>query len=127
MKEYDYLIVGAGLYGAVMAHELKKKGKKCLVIDRRDHIAGNIYCEDIEGIHVHYEGTCSVVDNQEETIEITSIVCDPLIYKSRQDIPQKCPESAKKSICDDIRTQLRALNIANYESIPISISIICEE
>ena len=53
MKEYDYLIVGAGLYGAVMAHELKKKGKKCLVIDRRDHIAGNIYCEDIEGIHVH--------------------------------------------------------------------------
>ena len=50
MKEYDYLIVGAGLYGAVMAHELKKKGKKCLVIDRRDHIAGNIYCEDIEGI-----------------------------------------------------------------------------
>ena len=56
MKEYDYLIVGAGLYGAVMAHELKKKGKKCLVIDRRDHIAGNIYCEDIEGIHVHKYG-----------------------------------------------------------------------
>lgn len=81
----------------------------------------------IEGIHVHYEGTCSVVDNQEETIEITSIVCDPLIYKSRQDIPQKCPESAKRSICGDIKTQLRALNIANYESIPISISIICEE
>ena len=46
MKKYDYLIVGAGLYGAVMAHELGKKGKKCLVIDRRDHIAGNIYCED---------------------------------------------------------------------------------
>ena len=56
MKEYDYLIVGAGLYGAVMAHELKKKGKKCLVIDRRDHIAGNIYCEDIEGIHLHKYG-----------------------------------------------------------------------
>ena len=42
MKKYDYLIVGAGLYGAVMAYELGKKGKKCLVIDRRDHIAGNI-------------------------------------------------------------------------------------
>ena len=56
MKEYDYLIVGAGLYGAVMAHELKKKGKKCLVIDRRDHIAGNIYCEKIEGINVHKYG-----------------------------------------------------------------------
>ena len=44
MYQYDYLIVGAGLYGAVMAHELHKKGKHCLVIDRRDHIAGNIYC-----------------------------------------------------------------------------------
>lgn len=54
--KYDYLIVGAGLYGAVMAHELDKKGKKCLVIDRRSHIAGNIYCEDIEGIHVHRYG-----------------------------------------------------------------------
>ncbi len=54
--KYDYLIVGAGLYGAVMAYELRKKGKKCLVIDRRNHIAGNIYCEDIEGIHVHKYG-----------------------------------------------------------------------
>ena len=56
MKKYDYLIVGAGLYGAVMAYELGKQGKKCLVIDRRNHIAGNIYCEDIEGIHVHKYG-----------------------------------------------------------------------
>lgn len=56
MKKYDFLIVGAGLYGAVMAHELGKQGKKCLVIDRREHIAGNIYCEDIEGIHVHKYG-----------------------------------------------------------------------
>ncbi|MCI9152197.1 UDP-galactopyranose mutase [Lachnospiraceae bacterium] len=56
MMKYDYLIVGAGLYGAVMAHELHQRGKKCLVIDRRDHIAGNIYCEDIEGIHVHKYG-----------------------------------------------------------------------
>ena len=43
MKQYDYLIVGAGLYGAVFAHEAKKAGKKCLVIDKRSHIAGNIY------------------------------------------------------------------------------------
>lgn len=56
MYEYDYLIVGAGLYGAVMAHELHKRGKKCLVIEKRDHIAGNIYCEDMEGIHVHKYG-----------------------------------------------------------------------
>jgi UDP-galactopyranose mutase len=54
--QYDYLIVGAGLYGAVMAHELTKKGKKCLVIDRRDHIAGNIYTENVSGINVHKYG-----------------------------------------------------------------------
>ena len=53
---YDYLIVGAGLYGAVCAHELKEKGYKCLVIDKRYHIAGNIYTENIEGINVHKYG-----------------------------------------------------------------------
>ena len=54
--KYDYLIVGAGLFGAVFAHEAKKKGKTCLVIDKRDHIAGNIYCEEIEGINVQKYG-----------------------------------------------------------------------
>lgn len=53
---YDYLIVGAGLYGAVCAYELNKQGKKCLVIDRRNHVAGNIYTEDIAGINVHKYG-----------------------------------------------------------------------
>lgn len=53
---YDYLIVGAGLYGAVFAHEMKARGKKVLVIDRRAHIAGNVYTENIEGIHVHRYG-----------------------------------------------------------------------
>ena len=53
---YDYLIVGAGLYGAVFAHELTKRGKKCLVIDRRNHIAGNIYTESVSGINVHKYG-----------------------------------------------------------------------
>ena len=48
MKQYDYLIVGAGLYGAVFAQEAKKAGKKCLVIDKRGHIAGNIYTEQVE-------------------------------------------------------------------------------
>lgn len=54
--KYDYLIVGAGLFGAVVAHEAVQKGKKCLVIDRRDHIAGNVYTEEIEGIQVHKYG-----------------------------------------------------------------------
>ena len=53
---YDYLIVGAGLFGAVFAHEAVASGKKCLVIDRRDHIAGNIYTESKEGIEVHKYG-----------------------------------------------------------------------
>ena len=56
MKKYDYLIVGAGLFGAVFAPEMTKEGKKCLVIDKRDHIAGNIYCENVEGINVHKYG-----------------------------------------------------------------------
>ena len=56
MFDYDYLIVGAGLYGAVCAHELRQRGKRCLVIDRRDHIAGNIYTENVHGINVHKYG-----------------------------------------------------------------------
>lgn len=56
MKRFDYLIVGAGLFGAVFAHEMTKRGKRCLVIDKREHIAGNIYCENIEGINVHKYG-----------------------------------------------------------------------
>ena len=54
--KYDYLIVGAGLYGAVCAHELTKSGKKCLVVDKRSHVAGNVYTEEIEGINVHKYG-----------------------------------------------------------------------
>ena len=53
---YDYLIVGAGLYGAVCAYELNKKGYKCLVIDKRNHLAGNIYTKNVEGINVHEYG-----------------------------------------------------------------------
>lgn len=56
MKKYDFLIVGAGLYGSVFAHEAEKRGKKCLVIEKRNHIAGNIYTEEIEGIQVHKYG-----------------------------------------------------------------------
>ncbi len=53
---YNYLIVGAGLFGAVFAHEATKKGKTCLVIDKRPHIGGNIYTEETEGIHIHKYG-----------------------------------------------------------------------
>ena len=53
---YDYLIVGAGLFGSTFAHEMTKLGKKCLVVDRRQHIGGNIYCEKVNGINVHKYG-----------------------------------------------------------------------
>ncbi|MBQ8145530.1 MAG: UDP-galactopyranose mutase [Clostridia bacterium] len=56
MKKYDYLIVGAGLFGSTFAYEAKKKGKRCLVIDKREHIGGNVYCQQIEGINVHKYG-----------------------------------------------------------------------
>jgi len=55
-KAYDYLIVGAGLYGSTFAYLARQKGKKCLVIDKRPHLGGNIYCEEVEGIHVHKYG-----------------------------------------------------------------------
>ena len=54
--QYDYLIVGAGLFGAVFAREAGKKGRKCLVVEKRNHIAGNIYTEEIHGIQVHRYG-----------------------------------------------------------------------
>lgn len=56
MQEYDYLIVGAGLYGATFAHFARKQGKKCLVIDKRLQLGGNLYCECVEGINVHKYG-----------------------------------------------------------------------
>lgn len=63
---YDYLVVGAGLYGAVFAREATKKGKKVLVIDKRNHIAGNVYCEEIEGINVHKYGAHIFHTNNKE-------------------------------------------------------------
>ena len=55
-KKYDYLIVGSGLFGSVFAHEAKKKGKICLIIDKRNHLGGNVYCEKIVDINVHKYG-----------------------------------------------------------------------
>ena len=55
-KQYDYLIVGAGIYGATFAYMAHRQGKRCLVIDKRNHLGGNIYCENIEGINVHKYG-----------------------------------------------------------------------
>jgi UDP-galactopyranose mutase len=66
MSQYNYLIVGSGLFGAVFAHEAKKKGKKCLVIDKRNHQGGNVYCEQVEGINVHKYGAHIFHTNDKE-------------------------------------------------------------
>jgi UDP-galactopyranose mutase len=69
MSRYDYLIVGSGLFGAVFAHEAKKKGKKCLIIDKRNHQGGNVYCEQIEEINVHKYGAHIFHTNDKEIWE----------------------------------------------------------
>lgn len=66
MKKYDYLIVGSGLFGATFAHLAHKQGKTCLVIDKRPHLGGNIYCENIEGINVHKYGAHIFHTNNKE-------------------------------------------------------------
>lgn len=54
--KYDYLIIGSGLFGSVFAHEMMKAGKSCLVLERRNHVGGNVYCEEKEGIRIHKYG-----------------------------------------------------------------------
>ena len=66
MYRYDYLIVGAGLFGAVFAHEANKQGKRCLVVEKRNHIAGNVFTQDIEGIQVHKYGAHIFHTNDED-------------------------------------------------------------
>ena len=63
---YDWLVVGAGLYGAVAAQQLNEAGRKCLVIDKRPHIAGNLYTEQVEGIQVHRCGAHILHTNNPE-------------------------------------------------------------
>lgn len=75
MKKYDYLIVGSGLYGATFAYKACLAGKECLVIDKRSHLGGNVYCENIEGINVHKYGAHIFHTNNEQVWDfVNSIV-----------------------------------------------------
>ena len=75
MKKYEYLIVGSGLFGVTFAHLATKQGKKCLVIDKRPHLGGNVYCENIEGINVHKYGAHIFHTNNKEVWDfVNSIV-----------------------------------------------------
>ena len=74
--KYDYLIVGSGLFGSIMAHELTKKGKNCLVIEKRNHIGGNVYTEEIENINVHKYGAHIFHTNNKEVWEYINQFAD---------------------------------------------------
>ena len=87
MKKYDYLIIGSGLFGAVFAHQAMAAGKRCLIIDKRPHIGGNIYCEEVDGIRVHkYGAHIFHTDNKEvwdyvnRFVEFNRYTNSPLAY-----------------------------------------------
>ena len=122
---YDYLIVGSGLFGAVFAHEATKKGKKCLVIDKRSHLGGNIYCEKIEGINVHKYGAHifhtsnkKVWDYVNQFVEFNNYINSPVAFY-KDDVYNmpfnmntfskmfniKTPAQAKQVIEDEIKKE----------------------
>ena len=72
MEKYDYLIVGSGLFGATFAYRAKQAGKKCLVIDKRPHLGGNVYCENVEGINVHKYGAHIFHKNNKQVWEFVN-------------------------------------------------------
>ena len=76
MKEYDYLIVGSGLFGAGFAHQAIEKGKKCLIIEKRDHVGGNIYCEETEGVTVHKYGAHIFHTSNQNVWEYVNNLCE---------------------------------------------------
>lgn len=86
-KEFDYLIVGAGLFGSVFANEARKKGKKCLIIDKRPHTGGNLYCEEYEGIqiqkygaHIFHTSNKKIWDYVNDLVTFNRFTNSPLAY-----------------------------------------------
>ena len=136
---YDYLIVGAGLFGAV-ANEAKKHGKSCLVVEKRDHIAGNIYCKNEDGIHVHQYGAHifhtsdrKIWDYVNQFSEFNNYINSPVaIYKDElYNLPFnmntfskmwgiKTPAQAKAKIAEQI-ADLNIQNPANLEEQALSL------
>lgn len=130
MMKYDYLIVGSGLFGATFAHLATKHGKKCLVIDKRPHLGGNVYCENIEGINVHKYGAHIFHTNNKKVwdfvnsiVEFNRYTNSPVAnYKGKlYNLPfnmntfhqmwgVKTPEEAKAKIEEQKAEALAALN-----------------
>jgi len=125
--KYNYLIVGSGLFGSIFAYELSKKGKKCLVIDKRNHIGGNIYSENVEGIQVHkygahifHTGNKDIWEYINQFAEFNQYINSPVaVYKDElYNLPfnmntfnkmwgVKTPQEAQSMIAD----QIKELNI----------------
>lgn len=139
-KKYDYLVVGAGLYGAVFANEMTKYGKRCLVIDKRNHIGGNIYSEKVDGIEVHKYGAHIFHTNNSKTwsyvnklVSLDAFVNSPLAsYKNElYNLPFNMntfyqmwgirnPEEAKRKIAEQIK-ELHLENPQNLEEQALSL------
>lgn len=133
MAQYDYLIVGSGLFGAVFAHEAYKKGKKCLIIDKRSHKGGNVYCEQIEDINVHKYGAHIFHTNDKEIwdyvnqfVEFNRYTNSPVAFYKNEvyNLPfnmntfyqlwgVKTPEEAKNKI----KEQVKASGITNPKNL----------
>lgn len=134
-KKYDYLIVGAGLFGAVFAHEVTKLGKKCLLIDKRNHKGGNIYCEKTDNINVHKYGPHIFHTDNEKVwkyvnnfVEFNHFVYSPIAnYKGElYNLPfnmntfhqlwgVKTPEEAKLEIAKQRKAYAHIINPKNLE------------
>lgn len=139
-KQFDYLIVGAGLFGSVFAHEAKKKGKTCLVIDKRNHLGGNVYCENVEDINVHKYGAHifhtndkKIWDYVNNLVEFNHYVNSPIANYNGElyNLPfnmntfyqlwgVKTPEEAKNKIQEEIQ-ELNITNPKNLEEQAISL------
>ncbi len=139
-KKYDYLVVGSGLYGAVFANEMTKYGKRCLVIDKRNHIGGNIYSEKIDGIEVHKYGAHIFHTDNSKTwsyvnklVSLNAFVNSPLAnYKNElYNLPFNMntfyqmwgirnPQEAKAKIADQMK-ELKLENPQNLEEQALSL------
>ena len=75
MKKYDYVIVGGGLFAGTFAYFAKKAGKSCLVVEKRETLGGNLYCEDVEGIHVHKYGAPYFSYEQQKSMGFREFSC----------------------------------------------------
>lgn len=106
-RRYDYLVVGAGLFGATFAYKAKQAGKRCLVIDKRPHLGGNIYCENIEGINVH---NIYIINSKEELYKAVDLLIEDHALRTSLEENAKAyyreyvaPEKVIESIVNKLR------------------------